>query len=78
MSCIGFPIHFTTHSLLRAKSTLPVWGHPFMTSTQVDGEGVSAMWTSTQKSIAHRRHPVFFSSKEVGIIFKPEFRLWTE
>jgi len=29
--------------------------------TPVDEEGVSTMWTSTQKIIAHRRHPVFVS-----------------
>jgi len=58
-------------------------GHPIMTSTRRrrgvrlrwthgDGEGVSSMWTSTQKIRAqshHWHHPVFFSCKEVGIFY---------
>src|SRR6218665_1791975 len=59
-------------------------GHPFMTSTR-RGEGVrlrwtsaggggrgsSPMWTSTQKIKirVHRCHTVFFSCKEVGVLF---------
>ena len=59
-----------------------------MTSTQrgegVDafgqGEGSRPMWTSTQKIEirVHGRNTVFFSCKEVGAFFLPEFRLWTE
>jgi len=37
------------------------WTHP-------DGGRVS-MWTFTQKIRAQRRHPVFLSCKEVGILY---------
>jgi len=38
-------------------------------------EGINAMWPSTQKIRAHRRHPVLFSCKEVAV-FGPEFCVW--
>ena len=89
--CLSTCLHFCL--LLFISVHLRTRGHPFMTSTRrgrgdklrwthVDGGGVgsSPMWTSTQKIKirVHLRHTVFFSCKEVGVFFLPEFRLWTE
>ena len=65
------------------KNVCDIRGHPFMTSTRRgrgsgSGEpcgrgerGSSPMWTSTQKIKirVHWRHTVYFSCKEVGVIF---------
>src|SRR6218665_3805299 len=85
----GQPGHLPPNNSLPPFATQIFWfayprGHPFMTSTR-SGEGVrlrwtggggsSPMWTSTQKIKirVHRRHSVFFSCKEVGVFFYPNF-----